>query len=151
MTDFLLQAETALRSQGGRMTAQRRLILETLARFASHPSAEDLFAAVRRQDPTLNLSTIYRTLHWLEESGLLAARWFESGRRQERFDATLSGHHHFCCRACGGISEFTDPQVDNLAAGYAARAGAQVESAQLVIYGLCAACANKDANDSASG
>ena len=71
-TPLAAQVTQTLRAQGGRMTAQRRLILDLLQESDSHPTAEELYALARQSDPSLNLSTVYRTLNWLEERGFVS-------------------------------------------------------------------------------
>lgn len=135
-----------LRASGGRMTAQRRLIFETLIACDDHPTAEEIFARASRIQPELNLSTVYRTLRWLEQAGLVNARLFEGEPRMERFDPvgeSPAEHHHFRCRACGAIIEFPAPLLEEIKAEFSREHGAIVESASLTLYGLCAACRKK--------
>ena len=60
MGKLVQEINLRLRAQGRRMTTQRRLILETLETLRDHPTAEELFALSRQQDPSLNLSTVKR-------------------------------------------------------------------------------------------
>jgi Fe2+ or Zn2+ uptake regulation protein len=135
------EARDSLSARGGRMTAERRLILETLDATGSHPSAEELYALIKPRHPDLNLSTVYRTLRWLEGQGLISARRFGEDRRQDRFDPALPvEHHHFICSACGCMIEFNDPLVEALKIAFGQRSGARVESASVVLNGLCPNC-----------
>jgi Fe2+ or Zn2+ uptake regulation protein len=134
-------ATQRLHTQGGRMTYQRRLILEALDCLGCHPTAEEIFAVVNQRDTTVNLSTIYRTLHWLEQEGLVSARRFDESRRQERFDLVLPAeHHHFQCTICKSVIEFDHPSIQVIKAQFAALAGCQVQSASMMLYGLCPQC-----------
>ena len=125
------------------MTAQRRLILEALESSPDHPTAEEIYLRAREDDSSLHLSTVYRTLRWLEEEGLVSPRWFEDERRQERFDPVSSensDHYHFRCRICNEIIEFPEPMIEMIKTTYETRYGGQVESATLTLYGICANC-----------
>lgn len=125
------------------MTAQRKLILEVLENAPDHPTAEEIYHHARLCDPTLNLSTVYRTLRWLQEQGLVSPRWFEDERRQERFDTTLgeeTDHYHFRCHICNAIIEFPEPLMETIKQDYQKRCGGRVESATLTLYGVCASC-----------
>lgn len=136
-----------LRAEGGRMTGQRRLILEALESSPDHPTAEEIYLRAREHDSSLHLSTVYRTLRWLEEEGLVSPRWFEDERRQERFDPVSSentDHYHFRCRHCNAILEFPEPLIETIKATFETRYGGQVESATLTLYGVCADCQNKE-------
>lgn len=123
------------------MTAQRRLIFESLDGMVDHPTAEELFHRVRLQDPRINLSTVYRTLRWLEQEGLISARMFDEDRRQERFDpGRPSDHHHFVCTECKNVIEFDNRLVDRIVLQFEDDYGVAVESGNLTLYGLCAEC-----------
>jgi Fe2+ or Zn2+ uptake regulation protein len=134
-------ASERLRAQGGRMTSQRRLILETLDSASNHPTAEGLFEMVRERDPNLNLSTVYRTLRWLEDEGLVSARRFHEEHRQERFDpSNPNEHYHFLCSNCKRVIEFDHQLVDEIRKQFERESGTVVSSASVVLYGLCACC-----------
>jgi Fe2+ or Zn2+ uptake regulation protein len=130
-----------LRAQGGRMTSQRRLILDMLDSVGDHPTAEELFEMVRVRDPNLNLSTVYRTLRWLEGEGLVSARRFDEEHRQDRFDpGHPSEHYHFLCSNCKKVIEFDHQLVNEICEQFEGESGAVVSSASVVLYGLCAGC-----------
>lgn len=140
---LLNQVTDKLRSEGGRMTAQRRLILDVLESCYDHPTAEEIFERARKSDDSLHLSTVYRTMRWLEEEGFVSPRWFEDERRQERFDPVVDhneDHHHFRCRICNTIVEFPEPLIDTIKAAYEDKFGGRVESATLTLYGVCKNC-----------
>ena len=135
-----------LHAQGGRMTSQRRLILEALVCLGCHPTAEEIFGVACQRDATLNLSTVYRTLRWLEQEGLVSARRFDESRRQERFDAVLPiEHHHFQCTVCKSVIEFDNPLIQSIKTQFAATSGCWVESASVMLYGVCPRCSQSQA------
>jgi Fur family ferric uptake transcriptional regulator/Fur family peroxide stress response transcriptional regulator len=146
---FLEQVTQKLHAEGGRMTSQRRIILEALGTCPDHPTAEEIYLRARESDESLHLSTVYRTLRWLEEEGFVSPRWFEDEHRQERFDTTLDGngdHHHFRCRVCNAIIEFHDPLIEDIKAAYQARSGGRIENATLILYGVCQHCGGDQNN-----
>jgi Fe2+ or Zn2+ uptake regulation protein len=147
--DNLVQKSTKrIHAQGGRMTAQRRNILETLESLDSHPSAEELYDIVGRKDPRIHLSTVYRTLRWLEQEGLISSRRFHEDRLQERFDTALpSEHHHFMCRACNRVIEFDFTAIDEIKSHFEAQFDAQVKRTTVVLYGLCTDCRQNQGTD----
>lgn len=126
---------------GRRMTAQRRLILETLHNIQGHPTAEEVYKLVKPQSPRLHLSTVYRTMRWLEEEGLVSSLWLEGERRQERFDTSLpTEHHHFVCSHCKQVIEFDTPDLASIQTRIEQEHGSYIESASLVFYGICRQC-----------
>lgn len=138
--DLVRESTQRLRAQGGRMTSQRRLIVEVLADLDTHPSAEELYDIVKERDPNLHLSTVYRTLRWLEEQGLVKSHYFDD-TRQERFDPMHSKeHYHFVCQSCGRVVEFNNLLVNAIKANFELHTGARVDSGTVVLYGLCTRC-----------
>jgi Fur family transcriptional regulator, ferric uptake regulator len=130
-----------LRSHGGRMTAQRRLILEAFRAASEHPTAAEIHDIARRKDPSLNLSTVYRTMRWLEQEGLVQTRLFGDESRSERFDSAIpTAHHHFICTRCHRIVEFDAASLAALVGALERRHAFQVAQSELVLYGLCADC-----------
>jgi len=147
MSTLVQKSQQRLHNQGGRMTAQRRLILNSLEDTGGHPTAEELFEAVKQCDPNINLSTIYRTLRWLEQEGLVSARRFDEKQRQERFDPALpTEHDHFVCKACQRVIEFNNPQKQSIKNQFEVETGAAVEMISIELYGLCADCQSENPN-----
>ena len=141
MGELIIVAQERLRAQGGRMTIQRRLLLSILDSLGEHPTAEELLLLARKQDPDLNLSTVYRTLRWLEAENLVSSRVFAEERRQERFDAALpSEHHHFMCTGCKNVIEFDTGLFGTIKGQFQELNGAKVETGSIVLYGLCSNC-----------
>ena len=58
-----------LRQEGYRFTRQRRIILEEVQRRQHHPSATEIYDAVRARLPSISLGTVYRSLGVLAELG----------------------------------------------------------------------------------
>jgi Fe2+ or Zn2+ uptake regulation protein len=81
------------RRNGLRRTRQRELVYHELLASKSHPTAEELFDAVRARDRRLSLATVYNTLDVLVERGL-ARRVPALCSGPSRFDADLSHHAH---------------------------------------------------------
>lgn len=79
---------------GLRCTRQREQIYEALASTRCHPTAEELFTAVRASEPGLSLATVYNTLEALTEVGLARRMPCPSGSGVCRYDADISDHVH---------------------------------------------------------
>ncbi|WP_322793218.1 Fur family transcriptional regulator [Bellilinea sp.] len=144
--DLVNAAESQIHALGGRMTNQRRMILQALIECADHPTAEEIYQKVREKNPALNLSTVYRTLRWLEQHGLVNIRRFDDEPRLERFDPVIEhgeDHFHFRCRNCNQITEFDTPLINVVKAQFVDCFGGEIENATLVLYGLCSECFKK--------
>jgi Fe2+ or Zn2+ uptake regulation protein len=141
MYSLVQEAQECLSANGGRMTAERRIILETLESSSGHPTADELYELIKPHHPDLNLSTVYRTLRWLEQQGLVGSHRFAEDRGQERFDPSLpTQHDHFVCTVCKRVIEFSSPLVYAIQRQFETDFDAQVETASMVLYGLCEDC-----------
>ncbi len=102
---------------------------------------------------TINESTVYRTLNWLESAGLVNPCRLGIDRqeiRRERFDHTaLTSHHHFICRQCGSVLEFSSPAVERLRHDVERQRGVTVAEASVVLYGTCRECARGERSEAA--
>jgi len=70
-----------------RLTTQRQIILEELAKVTSHPTANEVYDMVRKRLPRIGLGTVYRNLELMADSGVILK--IEVGGTQKRFDATV--------------------------------------------------------------
>ena len=59
------------RNSGAKLTHQRMEIFREVAQSTDHPDVEKVYQGVRRRMPTVSLDTVYRTLGWLKELGLI--------------------------------------------------------------------------------
>jgi Fe2+ or Zn2+ uptake regulation protein len=129
----------ALRERGQRVTPQRLMVARVIGDLDRHVSAEVVFDEVSRRMPGVSLPTVYATLELLESIGLVHRVATERGAVV--YDPRTDQHHHLACRSCGAIVDVEAP-VDAEALLAAARsAGFAPDQAQVVVRGLCAACA----------
>ena len=63
--------QNELRQKGLRLTSQRELVLQAV-RSLGHATPEEVLAHVHKENPNINLSTVYRNLETLENVGLVA-------------------------------------------------------------------------------
>ena len=126
------------RRSGYTLTSQRRAVLDALEDFRGHPSAEEVYLAVKKRNPRVALGTVYQALSVLEEIGLIGAkRWSES---PVRYDLNTEPHHDIRCVRCEAVAEVPGVELGDLAARIRANTPYEVTSASLVIEGLCPAC-----------
>src|SRR5262245_57364471 len=129
----------ALRQQGHRLTPQRLIVLDVVKRSGRHLTAEEVHAAVLPQHPYINIATVYRTLQWLQEVGLVAP--LALGNGPLRYEYTHGAvHHHLICQECGHESEIGDDILDTLKGHLLARYGFAVQLNHLALPGRCAVC-----------
>ncbi|MCO5177672.1 MAG: transcriptional repressor [Thermomicrobiales bacterium] len=139
-SDTLLGLQTRLRQQGRRLTPQRLLILELLFSHGDHMTAEEIFTAAERRFPYINMSTVYRTLEFFRDEGIVTETDLGNGRRHF---ALLSDdpHHHLICLSCQAVEEIEDSYFDGLRQTLRQRNGFEPRIDHLAIFGYCRGCA----------
>jgi Fur family ferric uptake transcriptional regulator len=92
--------------QPQRITKQKLIIIDELRKVRSHPTAQDVYAMVRKALPNISLGTIYRNLEMLSDNGDIQRLAFHSGKR--RYDGNPQTHPHICCKTCGRVDDLPD-------------------------------------------
>ena len=67
----LVHFQEVCRNEGLKLTYQRMVIFEEVAKSRNHPDAETVFREVRDRVPTVSLVTVYRSLWMLNAVGLI--------------------------------------------------------------------------------
>jgi len=121
-----------------RLTTQRQIILEELAKVTSHPTANEVYDMVRRRLPRIGLGTVYRNLELMAESGLILK--LEVGGTQKRFDATVSPHYHIRCLECGKVDDMEIPVQHHINDIATAACDYQILGHHIEFSGVCNNC-----------
>ncbi len=132
----------ALEASGQRFTEQRAAVYRFLSSTDQHPSADDVFMAVRRELPGISLATVYKSLETLVGCGLAVKLTYGDG--SARYDGRTDPHHHARCIVCGKVVDIpgglTDDQLECLSGN---AAGFIVTGYRLELSGYCPDCAPK--------
>ncbi len=132
-----------LKSQGLRQSGQRDRVVDTFLSQKGHVSAEELLAQVRKKDKRLGLTTVYRTLKLMTQSGLAMERKFN--RQGSTFEPVRLGQHHdhLICLKCGRIMEFENKSIETLQEAVAKKHIFFITHHVLELYGYCETCSKK--------
>jgi Fe2+ or Zn2+ uptake regulation protein len=128
-----------LRERGLRVTSQRVVIHRSLCSRARHMTAEQVLATVSDTLPGTSLPTVYSTLELFEDLGLV--RRVATGGGAVLFDSRVQPHAHTVCRRCGSVADLDAVGAPDAALQRARAAGFAADDAQVVVWGLCPACA----------
>jgi len=90
-----------LEGKGIQASYQRIKILEYLMKNRIHPTADDIYKALRNEIPTLSKTTVYNTLKTLLEKRIIFIVTTEED--ELRYDCAGENHLHFKCRRCGAL------------------------------------------------
>lgn len=82
-----------LANSGLRSTPQREVVYNVLLQKRDHPTADEVYARVREDLPTISLATVYNCLEALVQCQVVRAVNFERG--PTRYCPNLSPHAHF--------------------------------------------------------
>ncbi|HEY5821456.1 MAG TPA: Fur family transcriptional regulator [Propionibacteriaceae bacterium] len=122
-----------------RKTRQRAAVDAILAEAAEFRTAQQIHDDLRRQGESVGLTTVYRTLQHLVDSGELDA--LRTGDGETGYRRCSGGHHHhLVCRSCGRTVEVSGPAVERWATAIAAENGFRDVSHDLEIFGTCSSC-----------
>lgn len=125
-----------------RNTKQRQIILDELMGNKCHPTADEIYAEVRKKLPRVSLSTIYRNLDFLQRDGKIRA--IDVGGEQRRYDYITDDHLHIRCVQCGRIEDIRVDPPDCIIEECAQCTDFEVLGCNYDIYGICPECKNED-------
>jgi Fur family transcriptional regulator, ferric uptake regulator len=135
----------------GRGTAQRSAVLATLRSSGRFRTAQEIYSELRQSGARVGLTTVYRHLQKLADSGVIHAVQTASRQTAYRQCSTTSPHHHLICVGCGAGVEITGSETDDWVESLAVRLGYTDVSHSLEIRGLCPACADSSPSHAVSG
>ncbi len=131
--------EAILRAAGHRVTMQRVLILDAVCDGGGHTTLKQVAARLRRMDPTIDRSSVYRTLKLFDRLGLVVSAETTEGEPVYEI-AKPQPHHHLICRVCGKEQEIGPDALAGMTVEIRRRYGFVVAMDHLVLRGLCANC-----------
>lgn len=125
-----------LQKFGIKPSMQRIAVLDYLLAHFTHPTVDEIYAALSPEMPTLSKTTVYNTLKLFSEAGLTLC--LNLDERNQRFDGTTTPHAHFICTRCGAVKDlfldneklFELPDVDSI----------KIEKVEISYFGLCHKC-----------
>jgi Fe2+ or Zn2+ uptake regulation protein len=129
---------TWLREQGYRLTPQRLAILDVLRNAHGHLTPAEIYQQVAQEIPGLTEATVYRTLNFLAEQGLVLVAHL--GRGQLVYEFTEHDHHHLICRQCGGMQEIDHQELKELYEQFFDKTGYQINTIHSTFFGHCPEC-----------
>lgn len=97
------QLRGALEAAGWRCTRQRVAVFNYLSSVHSHPTAEEVFEAVKPVVPSISLATVYKSLEALVSCKLAAKLCFGDG--PARYDCRSDNHYHLRCLHTGQVRD----------------------------------------------
>lgn len=120
-----------------RMTCQRMRILEYLQQHKTHPGAEQVHNALKKELPGLSLATVYRNLNLLAEEGKILKLEMKS---KSCFDADMCSHHHGICAKCGRVVDIFNDKLRAIVLKEVKSREFSPSCVMIMFKGLCKNC-----------
>ncbi len=118
---------------GLKMTGQRRVILQVLAKAKDHPSVEEVYERAKKIDSSSSLATVYRTMSLLDEMGLVIRHEFKESFA--RYELKGNHHDHLIDLDTGKVVEFHNDELEALKEKISKELGFEMVDHRLEIYG----------------
>jgi len=127
-----------LSGYGIRPSVQRIAIMRYLLKNRTHPTADEVYEALRRQIPTLSKTTVYNTLKLFVDNG--AAIYVGIDEKNARFDGFVESHAHFRCKKCGIIIDLPFNVENFIPKDF----NGIIEDTYFYLKGVCESCKKKN-------
>ncbi len=123
------------------ITKQRQAVLQVIRESEEHLTANEVFEDARRVLPGISFATVYNSLRYLKNEGLIGEVRF--GMDAMRYDRKLTRHDHAICNKCGKLVDLELSIPEGLFKEAAKRSKFEPESIELTLHGLCPDCAKQ--------
>lgn len=127
-----------LAGRGLRPTRQRVAVLGALA-SRDDATAQQIHALLAGDGKRVGLATVYRTLGWLTEHGVVDTLNHRRGETCYRLCGE-GHHHHLTCSGCHRVVELGDCELDPWLGDLAAEHGFTLETHTVEVTGVCPDC-----------
>ena len=131
----------SLRENGVRLTPQRAMILEIICDNDGHLTADEIFARVQTVNPYIDRSTVYRTLEFLKEQGIISETDLGGGCAEYELVGGQP-HHHLVCHSCGQVAVVDHALFQPLQEALLQQHGFAADLQHFAIFGKCRYCQN---------
>lgn len=117
-----------------RNTQQKEAVRDYLMSVCTHPTADNIYTAVKKKIPNISRGTVYRILNSFAEEGVIQ----EIVSDVSHYDGEVKAHAHFICKKCSTVLDLMDNKSKIV---YSKNSSiAKVDSWQLNFYGYCKKC-----------
>ncbi len=130
-----------------RNTRPRRLIAERLVALEQSGAdftIDDLWQAMRADEPRIGRATVYRAVEKLVNMGLLARVEFSDGTHHYRVCGGNEHHHHLTCTQCHHVVDIDICLPADQFVAIGNQADFVIEGHSLTLFGRCKDCRNQE-------
>ncbi len=120
------------------LTKQRRAVLQVIRDAHEHLTANEVFEDARRILPGISFATVYNSLRYLKNEGLIGEVRFAIDAT--RYDKTLARHDHAICSSCGKLVDIDLPVPGEILKKGERLSKFKADSIEVILRGTCPAC-----------
>jgi len=140
MKKTLKEKLEVLKQKGHFLTSSRLMVLDYLLESKSHPTADEIYNALKKKLPSLSKATVYNTLKLFTELGV--AREIKVEREKSRFEARTDPHVHFTCVKCKAVFDI-EKQIVKFPKSVENH---KVMFGDVFLYGICESCQRRESS-----
>jgi Fur family ferric uptake transcriptional regulator len=126
-------------AKGMRLTGSRRAIIDCLEASQDWLTPAAIHEQAQRLRPSIGLVTVYRTLNWLHEQGLVRRIHLPDGCHGYAL-ANLPHGHYLVCRECQQVVEFSNCDLTAMEEQVMNDTGFSIQGHMLQFVGVCPSC-----------
>ena len=97
-----MQYVSLLKQSGLKVTPQRLSVSRILDRH-THPTIDELYDEILKENPSVSLATVYKNLNTLKDEGLVVE--VNIVNQKARYDIYEHPHIHVVCENCGSVED----------------------------------------------
>lgn len=125
-------------ASGRRRTMSRQAVVRVIVESHGHTTADDIATKVQEDFPSVDVSTVYRTLETLRELDIVDRVYFADGSAV--YHLRDHQHHHLCCERCGAVQELPITLLSSVERSLMEDFGFEMHRRPLGIFGVCRSC-----------
>jgi Fe2+ or Zn2+ uptake regulation protein len=138
MTDQVTKNVETLKKNGLKVTSARLEVMKYLERSNHHPTADEIYTALKKKNPSLSKTTVYNILETLRMHDIIQV--LTISKSEQRYEFGNKMHHHFLCKKCGNI---TDIDIECPFLHGMLKGEHKVEEVHGYFKGICKKCLRK--------
>lgn len=135
------QLRASLGREGRHFTRQRATVFDYLSQVTHHPTADDVYLAVKATLPKISLATVYKNLEALVACGFASRLTYGDGAA--RYETRRDPHYHQRCLLCGSLTDLEPVAGKELLRRIQPTGGFEATDFRLELLGHCRACRKK--------
>lgn len=127
--------------RGNYNTRQKDIIVSAVETFGGkHFTAEEMYDSLRGKDENIGISTVYRNLDKMVESGEIKKFTLAGEKACYQSIGCRDSHFHLKCIECGKLEHLSCDHLDEISTHVKEKHGFVIDSTRTVFYGLCKNC-----------